>query len=382
MKKRFIIKFAVLLNLLVFASFAFAQSGRTASPTPTPQVQAAQIDSKNLEKVRLVFSNGFDNFIRELNNLGKSGYKIEKVLNYGGEGAGQFFAAVVRLDESNSYQYDWLSSPNKNFLESRLNFKARSGFKVADAFALTTCDSSGAENDTSETTSDPLILRLEKGDVFLLEKKNGGAAQTREYKVYVGKIGLGKNPTQALQTALDNAPAGFRPVKILFNKSGFDFAVSILLEKDVSAQNPVKIEYKFVKEVNGFEKEVNALAAQGFRLVSGRRIGLVKLALMMKESSAATRYSFIDKEKYAKEFDKTVAQGNVFQTVSAGDLTCDSSDSVNEKLVFASDGAKKYEYKILKISEQNADEFNKAAAENYQFKDLFFYKGLNFIFEK
>jgi hypothetical protein len=381
MKKSTLTFVLILTNLLFLPAFVFGQSGRTMPP-PQPLPAAQQTDWTKLEKFKLVLADGFDNFIGELNNNGKSGYRLEKILNYGGEGEEQSFAAILRLD-GQIYEYDWISSPNKNFIESRLNYKARAGFTLADAIALTVCGESREENDRDESTVAADILRLTKGDVFLFEKKAAATIRSKEYKVFVGKIGLGKNPTQVLQTALDGAPAGFRPVKILFNKSGLaDFAVSILLEKDLDDKNPSKIEYKLVKEVNGFEKEVNALAAQGFRLVSGRRIGLVKLALMIRESNTATRYTFIDKEKYAKEFDKAIAQGNVFDTVTAGDLTCDAADTTNEKLVFMQSDAAKKDYKILKINGQATDDVKTLLDENYQIKDLFFYKGVNLIFEK
>lgn len=381
--------FLMSLSLLTFPAIIFPQSGRT--PAPLPETKAVK-PLNDLEKSTFIISNGFDNFLRELNRLGKTGYKIEKSINFGGSGVSQQFAAFLTLDEGNSYQYDWLSSPNKNFVESRLNYKARTGFTFADAFALTVCGEADSKSDTDSSAINSNILDLTKGDVFLLVKKNGVSQQIKEYKVIIGKLGLGKNPTQVLQTELDKVPPGFSPVTILFSKTGLaDFAVSILLEKNISNDDSRKIEFKFLKEVNGFEKEVNSLAAQGFRIISGRRIGLIKMALLAKETPDAAAYTIIDEEKYEKEFGKTVELGNVYQGILSGDADCDSQKKVNEKLFFTQTaGAPKYDYKILKLldakmsnpTSETSIEIKRLIDENYGVRDLFFYNGVNIIFEK
>jgi len=370
----------ILLVFVVFPALICAQSGRKANP-PTPEVQnISNQKDQNLESIKILRSNGFGEFVKQLNDLGRNGYRLEKAVNYGGEGASQSFAAVLRLKPGDNFEYDWLSSPNKNLLESRLNFKAKDGFNFASSFALTAC--SDSEEDVASSTT--LILRLQKGDAFLVERKNGQATQTKEYKVLVGKIGPGRNPTEAIQTSLDNVPAGFRPVKILFSKTGIvDFAVSILLERTIDSESPTKIEYKFIKEVNGFDKTLNALAAQGYRIISGRRVGLVKLALLAKETTDPTTYTLIDEEKYAKQFDDTVSRGNKFELITGGDLTCGSTTVENEKMVFEQNkGERKYEYKILQIIDPAADELNTSLANGFSVKDLFYYRGLNAILEK
>lgn len=179
-----------------------------------------------------------------------------------------------------------------------------------------------------------------------------------------------------------------------FTKQGrLDFSVLALTEKDLKAGAPPKTEYHFIKKTSGFPEEVNKLAAQGFRFITGRRIGLIRMALLAKQAdeNEATTYTFIDEEKYAKEFDKTVAMGNSYRGVIVGDLLCGSEQVENEDLVFAQNSVgEKHEYKIQNLltttaGDPTADsllEFRRLVEENFQVKDLFYFKGLKLILEK
>ena len=342
------------------------------------------------EKVKLITSTGIENFVKDLNDNGNLGYRLEKSLNFGGEGPTQSYAAIVRLDAPNKYEYDWMSSPDKKLLEGRLNFQAKKGFNFVNAYALTNC-SSGSEEQANQSTTETLILRLQKGDAFLLERKHGATEQTREYKVFIAKVRLGDSAEKTIQAGLDAAgPQGFRPVKILFTRQGLlDFSVSVLAEKGMTNSQP--IESRFLKKTSGLPKDMNALAAQGFRFITGRRIGMIGLALMQKRAGDAATYNFIETKKYAKEFDKTIAQSNSYQALMLGDLTCGSSEPENERLVFTQNsGSEKREYKIKTIAfnkngavdPESLNEFQRLLGDGYQVKDLFYAGGLNLIFEK
>lgn len=333
--------------------------------------------SQQLEKVKLITSTGIESFVKDLNDNGKLGYRLENSLNYGGEGVTQSFAAVLRLDAPNKYEYDWMSSPDKMLLEERLNSQAKKGFNFANAYALTYC------SEPLDDESDPnltLVLRLKKGDAFLLERRNGTAGQTREYKVLHAKVRLGDSAEKDIQAALDAAaPQGFRPVKILFARYGLlDFTVSVLTEKSLMDGNSSKTEYRFLKKSSGLPDHMNKWAAQGFRFITGRRVGSIGLVLMDKQTSDGTKYTMIDRKKYAKEFDKTIAQGNSYRAVMLGDLTCGSTEAGNERLVFEQNsGGKQHEYKIAA-----SNEFQQLVSDGYQIKDLFYSKGLHVIFER
>jgi hypothetical protein len=338
-------------------------------------------------------SAGIEGFVKDLNDNGKLGYHLDKSVSYGGEGPTQSYAAVLRLDAGNKYEYDWLSSPDKKLLEGRLNYQAKKGFNFVDSYALTYCSGGSSEDEANPTSPESLIFRLKKGNAFLLERKNGGAEQTKEFKVFVAKVHLGDSAEKTIQAGLDAAaPQGFRPVKILFARQGLlDFSLSVLAERNLKDDNPPKTEYRFLKKTSGLPKDVNALAAQGFRFITGRRVGMVGVALLTKQTSNSTMYTFVEEKKYAKEFDKTVALGNSYQGLMAGDLTCGSTEVDNERLVFAQNyGGEKHEYKIQNISvtktgapaDDSLLEFRRLVGEGYQVKDLFHSGGLSLIFEK
>ncbi|HZI20133.1 MAG TPA: hypothetical protein VEY09_16230 [Pyrinomonadaceae bacterium] len=387
---------AAALFMCASQSAVVARPGRNPAQAATPPAQGKQTQAPaavagNLEKVKLILSDGFEVFVKDLNENGRLGYRLEKSLSYGGAGMPQGFAAVLRLDPGSTYEYDWLSSPSKNLLDVRLNTQAGKGFNFANAFALTFCDD---ERDPDSDTAGPTlsIFRYLKGNAYLVERKNGGTTQTREYRVVSGKIGPRKDTKKAIEAALAAAPPGFRPVKMLFSKEGWlDFAVTILLEKNLGEVDAPKIEYRLVKEATGFDKAVNALAAQGFRFVSGGRVGTINFALMGKQADAATVYTYFDDEEHAKKFDRTVAQGNRYQALISGEQRCESLEVVNQKLLFAqAPGGAGGVYKVFNVFNRKtarpiADslaEFQRLIGEGYQVRDLFYSDGLNVIFER
>ena len=381
--------------IAVVAALLLGHTSRSAASITIKRKSQGQASaaSESLEKVKLINSVGIDDFVRDLNANGKLGYRLERSLNYGGEGASQSFAAIVRLDAPNKYEYDWMSSPDKKLLEGRLNSQAKQGFNFVNAYALTNCSGGTSEEQNNPTAPESLIIRLHKGDVFLLERTSGNTEQTREYKVFIAKVHLGDSAEKTIQTGLEGAASqGFRPVKLLFTRQGLlDFSISLLVEKNSQGDSAAKAEYRFLKKTSGLPKDMNALAAEGFRFITGRRIGMIGLALMGKQTNEGTTYTFIDEKKYAKEFDKTIALGNRYEAVMIGDLTCGSTEAENERLVFAQNsGDAKHEYKIKTISFAKAGnpdsdslaEFTKLVADGHDVRDMFYSAGLNVIFEK
>ena len=372
-------KFKTLIALVAVSTIFFTTTVASKQDSPA-------------EKVKFITATGIENFVRELNQHGQQGYRLEKSLNFGGEGPTQSYAAVLRLDAPNKYEYDWMSSPDKKLLEGRLNAQAKKGFNFINAYALTSC-SGGSEEQANSSSPEFLILRLQKGDAFLLERVNAATETSKEYKVFIAKVRLGDSAEKTIQAGLDSAASeGFRPVKILFSRQGLlDFSVSVLVERNLTDTNAAKTEYRFLKKTSGLPKEMNTLAAQGFRFISGRRIGMIGLALMEKRASDSVTYDFIDAKKYAKEFDKTIASGNSYQALMHGDLTCGSAQPENERLVFTQNaGSEKREYKIKTIvltktgtvEPESLNEFQRLLADGYQAKELFYAGGLNVIFEK
>lgn len=164
----------------------------------------------------------------------------------------------------------------------------------------------------------------------------------------------------------------------------------VMVERDLPENNAPKVEYRFLKKTSGgLPKEVNTLAAQGFRFLTGRRVGTIVMILMAKQASDATTYTAIDERKFAKEFEKTIAAANHYQGVLAGDLTCGSTEVENEKLLFVQN-AERRDYKIIPLSQANngeftaesVGEFQRLLRDGYRVKELFYANGVNVIIEK
>ena len=395
--------FVVFLFTTFCQTVVFAQAGRKDTQTsPTPSVNdpvketlETKTSDKNLEPVKFLISGNLDKFVGQLNELGKLGYRVDKSFNFGGDAAeSQSFAAVLRLQNGNSFEYDWLTSPNKDFLESRLNYKTENGFYPIQTFGITACGDKSIDTDKSVVVIDSPLLRLAKGDVFLLERKNRITQKTKDYKVFVAKIGIGKNPAKELQTALDTVSKEYRPFKILFNRGGLiDFSVSILLENDLNQEVSQKTDYKFVKAINGFEKEINSLAQNGYKFLSGRRIGLIKYALMTKDSDEAVSYKFVDEEKYEKDLAKMIKSDDAYHRRFIGDSECDSAKTIGGKLVFEqsqNSTANKTEYNYFRLTAKNEafpkdetiGDIKNLLAENYEVRDVFYSNGIVVILEK
>lgn len=396
-KRGGLILVAALLLSASQMAVAAAQSGRKPRSATSPPVQentpaqASSVAAENLENVKLILSYGFERFVEDLNENGRLGYRLEKSLSYGGAGVQQSFAAVLRLDPGNAYEYDWLSSPRIDLLEPRLNSQAKRGFNFANAFPLAICeDERDPEPDTTGLTLS--VVRELMGNSYLIERPRGNTVQTREYRIVRGNAGPFTSTKKAIETALASAPPGFRPVKLIFSKEGlFDFSIAVLLEKNLTEGDAPKVEYRLVKEIRGFDKALNALAAQGFRFVAGGHVGSIHFALMGMQTKGATVYTYFDDEDHSKKFDKTVAQGKRYHALISGEMNCESLAVDNQKLLFAqAPGGTTAEYKVLKVPKERtikpvADslaDFQSLTAAGYQVRDIFYSDGLHVIFEK
>jgi hypothetical protein len=166
-------------------------------------------------------------------------------------------------------------------------------------------------------------------------------------------------------------------------------------ERDLDEAAPPKVEFEVVKEVLGFEDEVNRLAAVGARYVVGGRVDWVKVAVLARQAADATAYTFKDPHQHRKEFPRMVAAGNSYVGLMEGDLTCEY-EVVGQKLVFARDaaGAPARAYKILEISDHKTarkpgvltnaavSELESLLAEGFRVRDMLYTYGLYVILEK
>ena len=150
-----------------------------------------------------------------------------------------------------------------------------------------------------------------------------------------------------------------------------------------------------VREVPGFEDEIDRRAAAGSRYVVGGRIDWVKVAVRARQAGGANAYTFKDVHQHRKEFPGMLAAGNSYVGLMAGDLTCDY-EVVGQKLVFARDalGVPAREYKVLELSDHRnagrpgllsnarASELQRLLADGFRVRDLFYTYGLHVILER
>lgn len=388
-------------SLLVSQLSAAAQSGRTPPrpapmPAPTPATTPEIIDTTNFEKVKLLVSSGLDNFVKELNEQGRLGYRVEKSVSYGSNDKWRKYAAVLRLDPGHRYEYAHDRMPESMLYGHPLNYHARRGYSLVQTYAVAQCPVKyGTDsNDPYDPDNSPIMKMLTtmKSSVFLFMRRDGAVEQTMEYRLLTGQVGWGENLQETVQAAIDEAPVGFRPIRLLFAGPGLlSFGVSVVLERDLSERHPEKVKYQVVKETKNLVKEINQLAAEGALFVGGGRIDGFKVVLLKQQAAGVSDYIFLDDNKADKQFDKQVAAGYSYQGLMGGDLKCGSDEMVSQKLVFAREATgMTRRYKILSLPEPKPgkpssaalSELQRLAGEGFEVRDIFYAYGLHVILEK
>lgn len=379
-------------SLLALQSSAAAQSGRNPPrPAPTPAPTPTPTDTTNFEKVKLLVSRGLDDFVRDLNEQGRLGYRVEQSVGYGDTGEWRKYAAVLRLDPGHKYEYAHDRMPDNELYGHPLDYHARRGYNLVETYAVTECPPVEYGADSKPPWDLGRWLYAVKSSAFLFMRRDGVAEQTREYRLLKGQVGLGENFQETIQAAIDEAPPGFRPVSLLFAGPGLAFGVSVVIERDLSEVAPSKDKYQVVKETKDLVKEINQLAAGGARYVGGGRIDGFKVVLLKQRAAGVSDYTFLDDDKAAKGFDKLVAAGYNYQGMMGGDLKCGSDEMVSQKLVFAREAAgATRRYKILSLPEPKPgkpssaalSELQRLAGEDFQVRDIFHAYGLHVILEE
>lgn len=392
-------------SLLLLHAGASAQSGRNPrTPGRLPGVQPAPaptpVDHTRFEKVRVVVSRGLDEFVKALNEHGRLGYRLEKTVGYDGPEEPRRYAGLLRLDPGHRYEYASDSVPEDARHGDPVNSYPRLGYTFAHAYTLTRCVKTEVYDANSNYPPDsPSHTRQETHAVkrgALLFVRRDGDARTKEYKTFKGRFTLEGGQKKELQAALDAAPPGFRPVGVLFSGGPYVFNVTLLAERDLSEAAPPKVEYQLVKEVFGFEDEVNRLAAAGSRYVVGGRVEWIKVAVLERRAAEATAYTFIGDHKHRKGFTREVAAGRGYVGLTAGDQKCESDPSTDYQRFVFERGASAGEYKILEIPDRGPDrkrlsgplpdaslsELRRLLAEGFSVRDLFYESGLYAILER
>jgi hypothetical protein len=303
------------------------------------------------------------------------------------------YAAVLRLDPGHTYEYAHDRMPDSAVYGHPLSYYARRGYQLVEAYSVAQCWPSDyrVERDETEEILKSLFGTVQN-NVFLFMRRDGQAEQMKDYKLFTGQVGLGENLQETVQAAIDAAPPGFRPVRLLFAGTGsLGGDVSVVLEKDFSERAPERVGYSVVKESRDIVKQINRLAGDGARYVAGGRIGPFKVALLAQRAPNASDYILLDDNKAAKRFDRLVEAGYSYQGLMGGNLKCESEEVASLKLVFAREPAgPARRYKLLRLPEPKPgkppsaalSELQRLVGENFRVRDIFYAYGLHVILEQ
>jgi len=362
---------------------------------------------------RLISASGVEKFIADVNSAGKCRYRLIKVSKYPLSTSENFdkmnLVGILKLETKN-YEYDWFEAFTPGEAQTRINHRANAGFHFRHAlpFIQGLCETydrnPSAPNE--EVAIAEVFNRIKGafnfaiGVVYIVERETG-SPKRNEYRVLLGTWGRGKGVRNDLKVELDNsARKGFRPVAMEAYKLGNNHAVSILAE--LSEETPSEtaiLEYEIVVSESGFEKKVNNLSKNGFRLEFEGKLSAFRFALLQKtpKPKSTISYSWVDSTRKS-QFEKflgAVGQGIMYQGVSSQVFGCDYAKS---NLLFEHDkNAPRSDIKIVKLTDTFVntslgrisgsplslnDEFGSLLHKNYVFRDLFYSDGINAILER
>lgn len=358
------------------------------------------------------------NFIAKLNACGKKGFRLEMTTKFHLTDEPEYFAnvhpaAILRLDEGNSYQYDWFEAMTPGEIVTRINYRAKNGFYFRDVVAYSIFENEGPDisEDKDLNQLDKLISILAyghppvNGNIFLLEKKNDLVPRI-EHRVISGNAAPKKKPRAELEEQIEEKlKQGFRPVSIFLSGSNrwTTEIPSILLEKieNPGAESDAVAEGEFPQyKVIGaplsgsFDKKINIAAKEGYRILETAW----NIALMIKNEKNAPAL-FYKRVKPKKE--------SIVQKVS--DLSNKDTiyretgkiDTIERMLFFEgrlADAGERREFRIVRLSEgdleekpersnkermrKGLEELKQLVREGFVIRDLFFSDGINAILQR
>jgi hypothetical protein len=413
------------LGILILACrLILLGQSNSGQQTPRPPIEKSQSGMQKLckedssDKYKVIAATGIANFIGKLNESGKCGYRLVDLTKMPLSASETFdrmtLVAIVELEGQKKYEYDWFEAFIPGEVQTRINHRAKNGFyfremlPVAQGLCGTTSDHSPEKSDT-ERVLDRIVegLNYLYGGIYFLERR-ADSNERKEYRVLIGTAGWGKQPTVLLQSELDDKiRLGFWPVAMGLHKILNRYAVSLLVEKGEELHGETSSpSYVIVRSEFGFEKKVNNLAKNGYRIIFDGEFSAFRHALMLKETDKPQRrkYNWIDstRESFSKKLSDLSKQAVRYAGISSQALGCDFAES---RLVFESDQGNSgmaSEFKTLKlaeweqvtdssneatlgastISEQAMREFTKLLDKGYVFRDLFFSNGVHAMFER
>lgn len=408
---------------------AYAQSGRTVQPSPTPLPEAMspmRPDAKSqfvvdpsAAEYKLVFPTSYEgtsltvgkqaadqgrhsrltNFVEQLNKAGAQGYRLLSVTS------GWNPNGIVKLDEA-QYEYAWFETTS-NFFYSKSGFAekyaelAKRGFRMVEHFHLgSSCENKGEisydKNGQIEPIN-PLYEVCEYKDLFLLEREKGVEGSV-QHLLAVGSPGWRAKMGEMLTTQIaEKWKEGLYPTHA-FSK------FEILLQQPAKTDEPLtdQPEVQVVTTPNwkrgGVQKRINELAGQGFRLAFvNEGIGVM---YRNRETTTPVSYIWLDaKNNFDKQLAQLQASGAVYR------MTYPDKRGKENKLIFEQSiiiGGNRREYRVLKFKFQEVEkaaegkvqielapsskeavkELNRLAKEGYKVRDVFLANEVSVLLER
>lgn len=405
--------------ILVCCLILRGQSNSVSTPTPAIETLQSQKLCKqgSLDKYKFIAATGIANFIGKLNESGNCGYRLvnlTKMPLYTSEKFDRMtLAAIVELESQKKYEYDWFEAFTPGEAQTRINHRANGGFYFRKMLPVAqglceTSPTTSVEKSDGKRILDRLgeTLSYSFGGIYFLERR-ADSNERKEYRVLIGTAGWGKQTTDQLQSELnDKVQLGFRPVAMGLHKILNRYAVSLLVERGEELQREIASpSYIIVRSEFGFEKKVNNLAKNGYKIIFEGEFSAFRHALMLKESDKyrPRRYNSIDstRESFSRKLSNLSKQAVRYVGLSSRVTGCDFAES---RLIFESDQGNNRsasEFKTLKLaewqqvtdssnegipsasafSEEAMREYTKLLDKGYVFRGLFFSNGINAIFE-
>lgn len=316
-----IVSLLFLFSIIFFSTeIALPQSGREAETTEekiltiqNPNEQKPnEIDYSKLESYDYIEPTNIQPFLKVLNEFGAKGYQIKNItqIPYQPEEiidgkSSVNIAGVVKLGEGR-YEYKFVIVEETLDLAGTLNKESQIGFNPREIITFVSSQEVNVSgNDGISRGLEALLSAPQMHNLVLLEYETGKKIEPREFMLLKAGTGIGKNPTERMQSLLDETEKqNYIPVGV-FLSIGFtgpqpegsswkliDNYYGCLLEKTSEKQN---LEIQFVRAAlhGSFKKRVNKLAQEGFKVSSVRFMeGLMYKDL--DESDQPVNYKWIN----------------------------------------------------------------------------------------
>lgn len=367
------------------------------------------------KKYHLIQQKKIKNFVTELNELGKIGYKLKTVWRYPGTSTYEDpklieIAGVVELREGDTFEYEWFPSITLDDFIEQISPKAESGFYYNNSVIYSLFENEELPRVTAEkgtvkreeqeiarsvaiikqgTSQEPVI-----GSIFILERKNGQikpikfkfATAIPAKSIFGTNVINHRRINETTENSINEIDTiNYYPVLAFYSSTVFKTRVSqlptILFQNDLKNYYDEKPIYKVVGEnrfVSSFRKEVDKLNKEGFSLIT-----ITNLLSLSVKNNRQMSYLWLEPQK--KDFLQKLSEAS---KNGARYLTQTGQEMIFEKPL--TDDGKRFEYKVLNLKEMPqlrtsnnpAQEFYELVNQGFQPLSLFYQNGMSVLFER